>query len=84
MPAFVTEHGIYLLERQIEVMMANWIGDQTETGLALDRADYDLRDLWIKAFQSYTKACYNACNPIISLYGANSLAQKQWARPVSG
>ena len=61
--------------------MANWIGDQTETGLALDRADYDLRDLWIKAFQSYTKACYNACNPIISLYGANSLAQKRLGAP---
>ena len=76
-PAFVTEHGIYLLERQIEVMMADWIGDQTESGLALDRADYDLRDLWIKAFQSYTKACYNACDPIVSLYTANSLSQKR-------
>ncbi len=76
-PAFVTEHGIYLLERQIEVMMANWIGDQTETGLALDRIDYDLRDLWIKAFQSYTKACYDACDPIIALYGANNLAQQR-------
>lgn len=74
-PAFLTEHGIYLLERQIEIMMAEWMGDQTETGLVLQRDHYDLRDLWSAAFQSYARGCYDACNPIISLYGANSEVQ---------
>lgn len=74
-PAFVTEHGIYLLERQIEVMMADWIGDQIDTGLVLDRDSRDLRDLWLAAFQSYTRACYDACDPIIALYSANNETQ---------
>ncbi|MCW1381896.1 GT4 family glycosyltransferase PelF [Novosphingobium sp. KCTC 2891] len=74
-PAFLTEHGIYLLERQIEIMMAEWMGDQTETGLVLAREHHDLRDLWSAAFESYAHGCYDACSPIIALYGANSEVQ---------
>ncbi|WP_255325617.1 MULTISPECIES: GT4 family glycosyltransferase PelF [Sphingobium] len=66
-PAFITEHGIYMLERQIEIMMADWIGDQIETGLTLDREGHDLRDLWLAVFQTYTCACYDARDPIIAL-----------------
>lgn len=81
-PAFLTEHGIYLLERQIEIMMVDWMGDQTESGLVLDRECVDLTDVWSAAFQSYARACYDACSPIISLYGANSAVQRRLgARP---
>ncbi|HJT41312.1 MAG TPA: GT4 family glycosyltransferase PelF [Sphingobium sp.] len=81
-PAFITEHGIYLLERQIEIMMADWIGDQIDTGLALDREGHDLRDLWLAVFQTYTRACYDACNPIVALYTANNQTQRRLgARP---
>ncbi|MCU6454543.1 GT4 family glycosyltransferase PelF [Sphingomonas sp. A2-49] len=76
-PAFVTEHGIYLLERQIEVMMADWIGDQVDTGLELERSVRDLRDLWVRAFSSYATACYEACDPIIALYGENTQVQRR-------
>ncbi|PNQ01362.1 GT4 family glycosyltransferase PelF [Sphingobium sp. SA916] len=76
-PAFITEHGIYMLERQIEIMMADWIGDQIETGLTLDREGHDLRDLWLAVFQTYTRACYDACDPIIALYGANNQTQRR-------
>ena len=75
-PAFVTEHGIYFLERQIEVMMSEWIGDQIEWGLTIEEKSSDLRDLWIRAFNSYTRACYEACNPIIALYRANNVVQR--------
>jgi glycosyltransferase involved in cell wall biosynthesis len=74
-PAFVTEHGIYLLERQIEVMMAEWIGDQVDTGMELERSVRDLRDLWVRAFTSYAGACYDACAPIVALYGENNAVQ---------
>jgi glycosyltransferase involved in cell wall biosynthesis len=81
-PAFITEHGIYLLERQIEIMMADWIGDQIDTGLALDRGGHDLRDLWLAVFETYTRACYDACNPIVALYTANNETQRRHgARP---
>lgn len=81
-PAFITEHGIYLLERQIEVMMADWIGDQVDTGLELERSVRDLRDLWVRAFASYAGACYEACDPIVALYGENNVVQRRLgARP---
>ncbi|MES2338067.1 MAG: GT4 family glycosyltransferase PelF [Pseudomonadota bacterium] len=76
-PAVITEHGIYLLERQIEVLMADWIGDQVDSGLELDRSVRDLRDLWVRAFSSYGSACYEACDPIIALYGENSAVQRR-------
>ncbi|WP_298089699.1 GT4 family glycosyltransferase PelF, partial [uncultured Sphingomonas sp.] len=76
-PAFITEHGIYLLERQIEVMMADWIGDQVDTGLELERSVRDLRDLWVRAFTSYGTACYDACDPIVALYGENFMVQQR-------
>ncbi|MFC3174625.1 GT4 family glycosyltransferase PelF [Novosphingobium bradum] len=76
-PALLTEHGIYLLERQIEIMMVDWLGDQIETGLGLERDCFDLTDLWGRAFESYGRACYDACDPIVSLYGANSQVQKR-------
>jgi glycosyltransferase involved in cell wall biosynthesis len=76
-PTFITEHGIYLLERQIEVMMADWIGDQVDTGLELERSVRDLRDLWVRAFTSYAAACYDACDPIVSLYRENAAVQRR-------
>ena len=76
-PAFITEHGIYLLERQIEVMMAEWIGDQVDTGLQMERGVRDLRDLWVRAFTSYAEACYDACDPIVALYGENNAVQRR-------
>jgi glycosyltransferase involved in cell wall biosynthesis len=76
-PSFITEHGIYQLERHIEVMMADWIGDQLDSGLVLHRNAQDLRDLWLASFVSYARACYDACNPIIALYEANNGVQKR-------
>ena len=76
-PTIITEHGIYLLERQIEVLMADWIGDQVDSGMELDRSVRDLRDLWVRAFEGYGSACYEACDPIIALYGENSNVQRR-------
>lgn len=76
-PAFLTEHGIYQLEREIEIMMAQWLGNQVDTGLSLARDATDVRDLWIGAFKSYARACYEACNPVIALYAANNMIQER-------
>ncbi len=80
-PALITEHGIYLLERQIEVLMADWIGDQVDSGLELERSVRDLRDLWVRAFASYAGACYEACDPIVALYGENGVVQRRLGAP---
>jgi polysaccharide biosynthesis protein PelF len=74
-PAAVTEHGIYTNERRIEILMADWISDSVEKGLALDDPRTDLRDLWIKVFEGYARICYQACNRITTLYGNNQELQ---------
>lgn len=57
--------------------MADWIGDQVDTGLELERSVRDLRDLWVRAFTSYAIACYDSCDPIVALYGENTAVQRR-------
>lgn len=74
-PLCLTEHGIYQLERQIEVLMADWIGDQLDHGLVLNGDGKDLRDFWRNAFGHYSTACYDRSDLIVALYAANSQVQ---------
>ncbi len=74
-PAVITEHGIYTNERRIEILMADWISDSVEKGLALDDERVDMRDLWIGVFEGYARACYEACTVITTLYRDNQHLQ---------
>ncbi len=76
-PALLTEHGIYTNERRIEILMAEWLFEGADTSLAVDRRKRDLRDLWLDTFASYSKACYDACDGIITLYGGNQEFQRR-------
>lgn len=75
-PAAITEHGIYTNERRIEILMAGWISDSVEKGLAIDDPRMDLRDLWISAFEGYARTCYQACAVITTLYRDNQQLQR--------
>lgn len=74
-PACLTEHGIYLLERQIEILMSNWIGNQVDDGLSIGDHHPDLRDFWQSAFHNYAQICYDTCGELIALYQANNDVQ---------
>ncbi|KAB2850814.1 MAG: DUF3492 domain-containing protein [Hyphomicrobiaceae bacterium] len=75
-PAVLTEHGIYTNERRIEILMADWIADTIEKGLALHDPRYDLRDMWTQAFEAYAKVCYEASEDIVTLYADNQILQR--------
>ncbi len=75
-PALLTEHGIYTNERRIELLMANWVADTVDKGHALDDPRFDLRDMWIRAFEAYARTCYDGCAEIVTLYEDNQLAQR--------
>ena len=75
--AIVTEHGIYTNERRIELLMADWLVDTIDNGYRLDRNRLDLRDLWIRAFESYARACYEACDKITTLFSDNQPMQRE-------
>ena len=77
----VTEHGIYTNERQIEILMADWIDDTIDKGLALADSRFDLRDLWTVAFKSFARACYAGCDRILTLFDANQAMQRALGAP---
>jgi len=76
-PVMLTEHGIYTNERRIEIMMADWLRDDSAGGLAIERDGRDLRDIWIDTFESYARACYASCDRIITLYEGNQELQRR-------
>lgn len=75
-PAILTEHGIYTNERRIELLMADWVVDTIDKGHALDDPRIDLRDLWIRAFESYARTCYEAATNVVTLYRDNQKPQR--------
>lgn len=75
-PALLTEHGIYTNERRIELLMAEWVADTVDKGHALDDPRFDLRDMWVRAFEAYARTCYEACAEVITLYGDNQRLQR--------
>ncbi len=75
-PVMLTEHGIYTNERRIELLMASWVADTVDKGHALDDPRFDLRDMWIRAFEAYARTCYEGCTEVVTLYEDNQKAQR--------
>lgn len=73
----VTEHGIYTNERRIELLMADWLVDTIDNGYRLDRNRLDLRDVWVRSFESYARACYEASDKITTLFSDNQPMQRE-------
>lgn len=74
-PAVITEHGIYTNERRIEIASADWLEETASKSLTIDRTRLNLRDMWVDTFTNYSRICYEACNPIITLFSGNQPAQ---------
>ncbi|RUM59687.1 MAG: glycosyl transferase family 1 [Persephonella sp.] len=67
-PFILTEHGIYVRERKIDLLSADWIEDKRNLfQKELGELDY-LKKMWIKFFEGLGKFTYKASNPIISLF----------------
>jgi glycosyltransferase involved in cell wall biosynthesis len=76
-PSLLTEHGIYTNERRIEISMADWIEDEAPVNLGIHHNVHDLRSLWMNCFASYAHMCYEASNPIITLFSGNQKPQME-------
>jgi len=74
-PVILTEHGIYTNERRIEILMADWLEESKERSFVFNKVKRDLRSVWTNIFESYTHACYDACDQIITLYAGNQTLQ---------
>lgn len=75
-PVLLTEHGIYTNERRIELLMAEWVADTIDKGHSLDDPRFDLRDMWVRAFEAYARTCYEGSTEVVTLYKDNQRLQK--------
>ena len=57
--SIITEHGIYLQEREMELLRAGWLDDPY------------LKEMWIDFFSAICRWQYNCCDRIITLYQGN-------------
>ncbi|MBI4754755.1 MAG: GT4 family glycosyltransferase PelF [Betaproteobacteria bacterium] len=70
-PLALSEHGIYTKERKIDLYQNEWIRDNRNV---FQRDPTELsyfRHMWIRFFEWLGRMCYDAADPIISLYEAN-------------
>jgi glycosyltransferase involved in cell wall biosynthesis len=75
-PLILSEHGIYTKERRIDLNQTEWFDPtrgEFEPGLGEPRAE--LRELWIRYFESLGYIAYRSANPIVALFEGNRMRQ---------
>jgi glycosyltransferase involved in cell wall biosynthesis len=80
-PLLLSEHGIYVKERKIDLYQANWIKDNRSIfDRDPSRVSY-FRQLWIRFYEHLGYVTYQASNDIVALYEANRQRQLQDGAP---
>ncbi|MEZ7891250.1 MAG: GT4 family glycosyltransferase PelF [Candidatus Wallbacteria bacterium] len=74
-PIVLTEHGIYTVERKIEISEADWILDDEREMLKIQAQLGKIKDFWVKIFDFLSKITYHHADEIISLYTENKKMQ---------
>ncbi|HNY09950.1 MAG TPA: GT4 family glycosyltransferase PelF [Candidatus Wallbacteria bacterium] len=74
-PLVLTEHGIYTVERKIEVAEAAWILDEATENLKIHVQIGKIKDFWIKIFDFLSKLTYKYADELVSLYSENKKMQ---------
>jgi polysaccharide biosynthesis protein PelF len=74
-PFILSEHGIYVKERKIDLYQAQWIKDNRSVfERDPSRVSY-FRQLWIRFFEHLGYVTYQAADDIVALYEANRQRQ---------
>lgn len=80
-PFMLSEHGIYVKERKIDLYQAQWLKDNRNVfERDPSRASY-FRQLWIRFFEHLGYVTYQASDDILALYEANRQRQLQDGAP---
>jgi len=80
-PFLLSEHGIYVKERKIDLYQAQWLKDNRGV---FDRDSSQIsyfRQLWIRFFEHLGYVTYQAADDIVALYEANRQRQLQDGAP---
>lgn len=80
-PFMLSEHGIYVKERKIDLYQAQWLKDNRSVfERDPSRVSY-FRQLWIRFFEHLGYVTYQASDDILALYEANRQRQLQDGAP---
>ncbi len=80
-PLVLSEHGIYVKERKIEINRADWIYSEPEKIVKVKTRPSFLKEFWINNFLILGKLCYEHCDQIITLFQGNQEIQKEFGAP---
>ncbi|SMF09208.1 GT4 family glycosyltransferase PelF [Desulfovibrio gilichinskyi] len=70
-PLLLTEHGIYVKERKIEISQAEWIYHKNDDRFRVDSKLGAIQTFWIRMFEQLGKICYDYSSEIYTLYEGN-------------
>lgn len=74
-PCLITEHGIYTNERRIEFFSSTWLNKPEDffisSQIQQQESVRQMKELWIEAFTSYSRVCYQSCEEVFTLYPGN-------------
>jgi glycosyltransferase involved in cell wall biosynthesis len=76
-PFLLTEHGVYMHEREIEIAQAEWIPTHEQLSYRLDQQPGVFREWWTAMFRFMTRTAYDFADEIISVTTANQRYQIQ-------
>ncbi|MEW6277758.1 MAG: GT4 family glycosyltransferase PelF [Candidatus Eremiobacterota bacterium] len=74
-PLILTEHGLYVNERRIEITQADWIYVDKAQSANLEAGLGTFKQIWINLFVGLGKACYENANFIYTLHRENKEMQ---------
>ena len=81
-PFILTEHGIYIRERKIDMLTASWIEYQ-KPSLIQEYEEYNyIKQIWVSFFEKIGKFCYARANPIISLFNSARKVQASFGADI--
>jgi polysaccharide biosynthesis protein PelF len=77
-PLILTEHGIYLRERIVDICGSPWIPQQKMRCPNPDDPLGSLRRMWIGFFDEISRMAYQRADSIVSLFDKNAKAQEHF------
>lgn len=78
-PLLLTEHGIYVNERNMDITMLDWLdGRPVFQGIDLSSAPSAIRGIWMRFFEFMGRLTYDRAALITTLFGGNLLMQIEY------
>jgi glycosyltransferase involved in cell wall biosynthesis len=74
-PLVLSEHGMYTMERKIDLFAAKWIADNRSVFQRDTTEIAYFRQMWIRFFEALGKACYDQADQITALFESNRQRQ---------